>query len=544
MHGQSMRHPLQAIDLLKHAHRNHWATEIVSRRVEGDVHRYTYADAYRRVCRLFRAFTRLGVVQGDRVATLAWNTYRHLEIYYAAAGVRAVCHTLNPRLTADQIAWICNHAGDSVLCFDATFEPLVQQILPKLKTVKHVILLSGSPTVMHGCTVYDDLLEAESDNDVDWPEIDENEPCGLCYTSGTTGDPKGVSYSHRSTVLHAYASALPDSLALSATDAVMPVVPMFHVNAWGLPYSLPMVGAKMVLPGPALDGKSLYELCEAEGVTMAAGVPTIWQGLLEHVRSIRGTFSSMERTVIGGAAASESMIRAFELEHDVRVLHGWGMTETSPAATVNQFKRSHRALPPDAKVKLQTRQGREIFGAELRLESPEGEVLPRDGKSHGHLLVRGHWVVHTYEGGVPAARADGWFDTGDIANIDPDGYMQVVDRSKDVIKSGGEWISSIELENAAMSHPAVLEAAVIALPHPKWGERPLLLCVLRPAMKVSAAELRHHLSGRVARWWLPEAIEFIEAIPHGATGKVLKTKLREQFSDYPITQEASATAAA
>lgn len=529
-----MRTQLQVIDLLRHANRNHPDAEIVSRRVEGDLHRYNYAGAYRRVCQLARALERMSVAPGDRVATLAWNTYRHLELYYASAGIGAVCHTLNPRLTPEQIVWICNHAGDRVLCIDATFEALVQGIRPRLRTVEHVILLSsdGSSRTAHEGTAssYESLLDAESDDEFDWPVVDEHAACGLCYTSGTTGDPKGVCYSQRSTVLHAYASALPDSLGLSAMDCVLPVVPMFHVNAWGLPYSLPMVGAKLVLPGPALDGKSLYELCESEQVTMAAGVPTIWSGLLEHMRSEGLRFSSLKRTVIGGAAASEAMIHAFEVGHDVSVLHGWGMTETSPVATINQLKRAHAALSPQERVRLKTRQGREVFGAELRIESPDGRQLPRDGKAHGHLLVRGPWVVRTYQGGVPAARPDGWFDTGDIASIDSDGYMQIVDRAKDVIKSGGEWISSIELENAAMSHPAILEAAVIAVPHEKWGERPLLICTRRAGADVSAPQLLAHVATRVAKWWLPEGVEFVASLPHGATGKVLKTELRRQYA--------------
>ena len=539
MDGQPMQMPLRVIDLLRHAARNHPQVEIVSRRVEGDVHRYTYADAYRRVCSLSRALLTLGVSRGDKVATLAWNTYRHLELYYGTMAIGAVCHTLNPRLTVDQLAWICNHAGDRVLCFDASFAPLVAAAAPRLETVATFVLLSriaamAAPQVE--VLDYEELLAREPDTDVDWPTPDENAPCGLCYTSGTTGDPKGVCYTPRSTLLHAWASALPDALALSAQDAVLPVVPMFHVNAWGLPFSLPMVGAKVVFPGPALDGKSLYELCEAERVTMAAGVPTIWLGLLEHVRSQGARFGSLRRTVIGGSAAGEAMVRAFELEYDVRVLHGWGMTETSPVAAINQFTPQHQALSPDERVRLQTKQGRELFGVEMRLEGEDGRELARDGAASGRLLVRGPWVVQTYQGGVAGARADGWFDTGDIATIDEDGFMLIVDRAKDVIKSGGEWISSIELENAAMTHPAVLEAAVIGVPHPKWDERPLLVCVRRAGQEVGREQLLAHLQPRVAKWWLPDAIEFVEALPHGATGKVLKTELRERFAGYQLQE--------
>lgn len=540
MDGQPMQMPLRVIDLLRHAARNHPQVEVVSRRVEGDVHRQTYADTYRRVCRLSRALRTLEVSSGDKVATLAWNTYRHLELYYGTMAIGAVCHTLNPRLTVDQLAWICNHAGDRVLCFDASFAPLVNAAAPRLETVTTFLLLSRTDTMVRPQVEvldYEALLARESDSEVDWPVPDENAPCGLCYTSGTTGNPKGVCYTPRSTLLHAWASALPDALGMSAQDAVLPVVPMFHVNAWGLPFSSPMVGAKVVFPGPALDGKSLYELCEAERVTMAAGVPTIWLGLLEHVRTQGARFSSLRRTVIGGSAAGEAMVRAFELDYDVRVLHGWGMTETSPVAAVNQFTPRQQALSVDERVRLQTKQGRELFGVEMRLESEDGLELPRDGKSSGRLLVRGPWIVQTYQGGGSGARDDGWFDTGDIATIDADGFMLIVDRAKDVIKSGGEWISSIELESAAMTHPAVLEAAVIGVPHPKWDERPLLVCVRRAGQDVSRDQLLAHLQVRVAKWWLPDAVEFMEALPHGATGKVLKNALREHFAGYRLQEQ-------
>ncbi|MCM2345625.1 MAG: long-chain-fatty-acid--CoA ligase [Acidovorax soli] len=531
--------PLRVIDLLRHAARNHPQVEIVSRRVEGDVHRYTYSDAYRRVCSLSRALTALGVSRGDKVASLAWNTYRHLELYYGTMATGAVCHTLNPRLTADQLVWICNHADDRVLCFDASFAPLVNAAAPRLKTVTTYVLLSRTAAMaapLIEVLDYEELLARQPSTEVDWPTPDENAPCGLCYTSGTTGDPKGVCYTPRSTLLHTWASALPDALGLSAQDTVMPVVPMFHVNAWGLPFSLPMVGAKVVFPGPALDGKSLYELCETEGVTMAAGVPTIWQGMLEHVRLKGARFGSLRRTVIGGSAAGEAMVRTFELDHDVRVLHGWGMTETSPVAAINQFTPRQRGLSANERMRLKTKQGRELFGVEMRLESEDGRELARDGVVSGRLLVRGPWVVETYQGGVAGARADGWFDTGDIATIDADGFLLIVDRAKDVIKSGGEWISSIELENAAMTHPAVLEAAVIGVPHPKWDERPLLVCVPRAGHEISREQLLAHLQPRVAKWWLPDAIEFAETLPHGATGKVLKTALRERFAAYRLHQ--------
>ncbi|WP_205960574.1 long-chain-fatty-acid--CoA ligase [Ramlibacter rhizophilus] len=536
MDGKPMPMPLRVIDLLRHAARNHPGAEIVSRRVEGDIHRSTYAEAYARACRVARALRdELGVSPGDKVATLAWNTHRHLELYYGTAGLGAVIHTINPRLAGDQLAWICNHAGDRVLCFDGTFAPLVAAVAPQLRTVQAFVQLSPGPAAaapLPEVLDYEALLARVPGADMDWPAVDENATCGLCYTSGTTGDPKGVGYTPRSTVLHAYASALPDSLDLSARDTVMPVVPMFHVNAWGLPFTLPMVGAKMVLPGPALDGRSIYELCESEGVTMAAGVPTIWLGLLQHLRANGLKFTSLRKTVIGGAAAGEAMVRAFEQEHGVAVIHGWGMTETSPVAAINQPTRRHEALTPDERIRLKTRQGREVFGVEMRIEDESGRELPRDGRAAGRLLVRGPWVAQAYQGGLQAARADGWFDTGDIASIDPEGYMLIVDRAKDMVKSGGEWISSIDLENAAMSHPAVLEAAVIGLPHPKWDERPLLVCVRRDGAQLRAEDVLEHLRPRVARWWLPETVEFVDALPHGPTGKVLKTVLRQQYAGH------------
>ncbi|MCO5399699.1 long-chain-fatty-acid--CoA ligase [Ralstonia soli] len=545
MSSQMMRVPLRVIDLLRHANRNHPLVEIVSRRVEGDTHRYTYADAYRRVCQLARALDRLGISQNARVGTLAWNGYRHLELYYACAGLGAICHTLNPRLAPQQIAWIAQHANDEILFFDATFAPLVASIRAHLPRLKHVVLLGGPDSSMSadaaetipGLLYYETLIAGEIATEVDWPSFDENQACGLCYTSGTTGDPKGVCYSNRSSVLHAYAAALPDSLNLSVRDVVLPVVPMFHVNAWGLPYAAPMVGAKLVLPGPALDGKSLYSLCEAEHVTIVAGVPTIWLGVLDHLRTTGQSFSSLNRTVIGGSAASEAMIREFEETHNVRVIHAWGMTEVSPIGAVNQFKPIHDTLDADARYKLQTKQGREPFGIEMRIEAENGEPVPRDGAAFGRLLVRGPWVVGAYEGGVPAARADGWFDTGDVATIDDEGYMAIVDRSKDVIKSGGEWISSIELENAAMGHPALQEVAVIAVPHAKWIERPLMVCVLRPGRTLSSAALLGWLGERVARWWLPDAIVFVDELPHGATGKLLKNRLREQYANYAPAEQ-------
>lgn len=542
MLGSMMDVPMNVIQILEQASRHHGQTEIVSGRSLGEEpHRYTYAEAYQRVCQLAKAFRALGLEQGDRVGTLAWNSHSHLEVYYATAGLGLVCHTLNPRFSEIDLEWIINHSEDQILIVDYDFLPLVKGLLPRLKTVKQVVVIDshlapvgdGIPDAVD----YESLLATETPSNPDWPRLDEQQPCGLCYTSGTTGMPKGVTYTHRSTILHAYSSALPDAFALSAKDSVMPVVPMFHVNAWGFPYSLPLVGAKMVLPGRSLDGASLFQLMELEQVTMAAGVPTVWLSLLEYVNQQHHTFSFLERTVIGGSAAPESMIREFELHHGVSVIHAWGMTEISPTGAVNQPSRALRHMDEPTALHLKKKQGRAIPGIDIRIENAEGDILAWDGDSAGHLLVRGPWVVQQYAGGVAGARPDGWFDTGDIATIDQHGFIQIVDRSKDVIKSGGEWISSIALESAACEHPDVFEAAVIGLPHPKWIERPLLICVPHANAPLSAQQLHEFLTGRLPKWWLPDAIELVDELPHGATGKLLKSELRLQFSDYSLTPD-------
>ena len=535
--GRMMQRPLNVMDLLRHATRNHGSVQIVSRRVEGDIHRYTYQDAYRRICQLARALDAAGVTKGQRVGTLAWNTYRHFELYYATAGLGAVCHTINPRFQPEKIAAICNQAEDQLLFFDHTFLPLILQIAPRLKTVRHFYVLADSgepsagPSVIEG---YEQVLARQSAEEYSWPILDENSPCGLCFTSGTTGEPKGVAYTHRSTVLHALSTALPDATALSSRDVVLPVVPMFHVNAWGFPYSVPMVGAKLVLPGPNLDGKSLYELCEQEAVTMAAGVPTVWLGLLAHMRKNQLHFSTLKRTLIGGSAISAAMIREFEVDHSVVVTQGWGMTETSPVATVNQLKAQHNSLSLDAKVALKIKQGRELFGVELRVVDEHGAPLAHDGVSSGSLFIRGPWVVDTYEGGVKAARDDGWFDTGDIATIDAEGFMHIVDRAKDVVKSGGEWISSIEIENLAMGHPKAALCAVIGVAHPKWTERPILLVKLKDGESATKEDFLKFLEGKVVKWWLPDDVLFVADIPLGATGKIDKKVIRERLKSYVL----------
>ncbi len=544
LHGLMMQMPLAISALIRHADRHHGDTQIVSRRVEGDIHRYTYRDLHRRARQMANALKGLEVKLSDRVATLAWNGYRHMELYFAVSGSGAVLHTINPRLHPEQIAWIANHAEDSYLFFDLTFLPIIEAIAGHCRTIKGYVAMVDrakmpAQSKVPNLICYEDLIDSHSDR-YDWPEFDENLASSMCYTSGTTGNPKGVLYSHRSTILHTYAAALPDALNLSARDVILPVVPMFHVNAWGLPYAAPMVGAKIVLPGPNLDGKSLYELFEAEGVTCSAGVPTVWQGLLAHVEANGLRFSTMKRTVIGGSACPPAMLRMFEEKYGVQVLHAWGMTEMSPLGTACTLKEKHAHMPAEQRYATQYKQGRVIFGVDMRIVGDDGGDLPWDGKAFGDLLVRGPWVLRQYfkgEGGDPLVKdAEGrtWFPTGDVATIDPDGYMQITDRSKDVIKSGGEWISSIDIENIAMSHPAVAMAACIAAKHPKWDERPLLIVVRKPNAELTREQLLAHFEGKVAKWQIPDDVAFVESIPLGATGKMLKAKLREQFKDYKL----------
>ena len=544
MLGQMMNQPLLISSLLVHAERHHANREIVSRRVEGDIHRYTYRDLAQRSRRMANALTALGLASTQRVGTLAWNGYRHLELYYAASGSGLVLHTLNPRLHPDQLVWIADNAGDQVLCFDLTFLPLVEATAAKYSTIKHFVLMTDrahmpAETGIPDLLCYEDLIEAASDA-YHWPQFDENTASSLCYTSGTTGNPKGVLYSHRSTVLHSYGSALPDALNLSSRDAILPVVPMFHVNAWGTPYAACMVGAKLVFPGPALDGQSLHDIFEAEGVTVAAGVPTVWQGLLAHVEAKGARFSTMRRTVIGGSACPPAMIQMFEDKYDVTVLHAWGMTEMSPLGTVSTLTGPQLDWSAQAQFAVKTTQGRAIFGVDMKIIDPDGTELPWDGKTSGEMLVRGPWVLDSYfnRHGDDPLRQDaaglGWFPTGDVSTISPEGFMQITDRTKDVIKSGGEWISSIDIENIAVGHPAVAMAACIAIPHPKWDERPLLAVVLKPGTTATKDDILTFLDGKIAKWWLPDDVVFVDDIPLGATGKMQKNKLRERFEGYTL----------
>jgi fatty-acyl-CoA synthase len=544
MLGLMQDQPLLISSLIEFAERHHGDAEIVSRRVEGDVHRSSWSQIASRARQVANALDGEQLLFSDRVATLAWNGYRHLELYYGVSGTGRVLHTINPRLHPDQIAWIANHAEDQILCFDLSFLPLVQAVHAKCSTVRKWVALCDTDRLpadsgIPGLVSYEDWIGGHSD-DYDWPSFDENSASSMCYTSGTTGNPKAALYSHRSTLLHAYAAALPDVMRISARDAVLPVVPMFHVNAWGIPYSAALVGAKIVFPGPALDGKSVFELIESEGVTYAAGVPTVWQMMLGHMQANDLKFSTLERTVIGGSACPPAMIRAFQDLYNVEVLHAWGMTEMSPLGTLCTLKNKHLAMPAEAQVAIRQKQGRAIFGVDMKIVDGDGKELPWDGKAFGDLLVKGPWVVKEYfkgEGGdplVPDTQGRGWFPTGDVATIDPDGFLQITDRSKDVIKSGGEWISSIEIENIAVAHPAVAMAACIGVAHPKWDERPIIAVVKKPNTEVTREELLGFYEGKTAKWQVPDDVVFVEAIPIGATGKILKTRLREMLKDYTL----------
>jgi len=539
MLGLMMNRPLLISSLIRHADRCHGDGEIVSRTIEGPIHRYTYRDAHARSRRLARALRRLGVVPGERVGTLAWNGYRHFELYYAASGMEAIIHTINPRLFFDQLTYIVHHAEDRLIFFDLTFLPLVEKLAPHCAGVKNWIALTDRahmpPSTLPGLLCYEDLLAAESD-DFDWPDFDENTAAGLCYTSGTTGHPKGVLFSHRSSVLHAYAVSLPDAKGYSAHSVVLPVVPMFHVNAWGIPYAAALTGAKLVLPGAGMDGASLYELFETEKVESSAGVPTVWLNLIAYLQQNRFKFSTLKYATIGGAAVPAAMVRTLTDEFGLKVLHGWGMTEMSPVGTINTDKAKHRHLSSADRFALSLKQGRPLPGVEMKIVDGNGTELPWDGQSAGDLLVRGPWILREYyrdDGGSPLT-ADGWLPTGDVGTIDADGYLQITDRSKDMIKSGGEWISSIELENIAVGHPDVAEAAVIGVRHPRWSERPLLLVVRKAGRSIDRASMLRFYEGKLAKWCTPDDVVFVDELPHTATGKLSKRTLRERFKDYQL----------
>ncbi|MFE7214188.1 3-(methylthio)propionyl-CoA ligase [Streptomyces sp. NPDC057611] len=538
MNGLMMHQQLLVSSILTHAERHHPTTEVVSVRCEGDVHRYTFRDMAHRSRQVAQAVEDMGVGPGDRVATLAWNGYRHVELYYGVCGAGSVLHTLNPRLHPDQLVWIINNADDSVLFFDLTFVDIIRQIAPRVPSVRKFVLLSDAEHLAAAwpdddleIAAYEDLVEAQ-DGEYTWPTFDEKRAASLCYTSGTTGHPKGALYSHRSTVLHSYGVALPDSMGLSARDVVMPVVPMFHVNAWGIPYAACLTGTKLVLPGKDLSGAALTTLQEAEGVTISASVPTVWQGQMDYARANGITLNSLQRAVIGGAACPAWMLRDLRDVHEVRVIHGWGMTETSPLGAASVLKLCHEGLDLETQEAVLTKQGRALFGIDLKIIDDEGTELPWDGQTPGHLMVRGHWVINGYyPPGRPSPLVDGWFPTGDVATIDPEGFIQITDRSKDLIKSGGEWISSIELENLAMDHPEIEAAACIGVKHAKWDERPILVAVRRPGSTLTAEELLGSFTGKIAKWCVPDDAVFVDTLPLGATGKILKAPLRERYRE-------------
>lgn len=540
MQGLMMDVPLTITGILRHAQRNHPEQQVVSITADHPRHRYTYAEAFQRAARLAHALDRLGLPAGARVATLAWNDFRHLELFYGVACSGRILHTVNPRLLPEQMAWIMNDGGATVLFASAEFAPLLASLTSHLKTVQTLVYLTGSGHMPPASSVplladarcYESLLEIERP-DYHWPDLDERCASSLCYTSGTTGNPKGVLYSHRSSVLHAMAAASADVMGVRALDTILPVVPMFHVNAWGIPFMAPMAGSKLVLPGrSAGDPATLVDLINSEQVTMALGVPTVWLALLQHLAGSGARVPSLKRTVVGGAACPQAIMDEFRDRHGVETHHAWGMTETSPLGTFNSPKPGEDALPPEARRALRVKQGRSVFGVEMRIVADDGQELPWDGRTFGALQVRGPFIASGYYGveRSDTHRADGWFETGDVATIDPAGYLQITDRTKDVIKSGGEWISSIELENLAVGHPAVAEAAVIGVAHPRWSERPLLIVVRKPGASVSRDELLAFIAPRVASFWVPDDVIFVAEIPHTGTGKINKLRLREQYA--------------
>ena len=539
MLGLMQEWPLLCHKLIDNAAIQHGGREVVSRSVEGPIVRITYAELRRRALQAAQRLERDGYGLGDRVATLAWNTARHLEAWYGIMGIGAIYHTLNPRLFPDQIAWIMNHAQDRALFVDLTFLPLAEKIVPLVPSVEKVIVLTDAAhmpaTSLPGAVAYEDWL-AEADGDFRWRSFDENTAAGMCYTSGTTGDPKGVLYSHRSNVLHAMISAMPDAMGLSSRDVVMPVVPMFHANAWGMGQSVPMIGAKMVMPGGKMDGASIYELLDTEKVTFTAAVPTVWLMLLQHLEETGSKLPYLRKVVIGGSACPRMITKKFQDNYGVEVVHAWGMTEMSPLGTLCTLKPEYERLEGEARLDVQQTQGFAPFGVEMKVTDDDGNEHPWDGRTFGRLKVRGPAVARAYYGGAGAEQfdAEGWFDTGDVAHIDPHGYMQITDRAKDVIKSGGEWISTIALENLAVGHPDVAEAAVIGVPHPKWDERPLLVVVCKPGRQPAAADILSFMDGKVAKWWMPDDVAFVTEIPHTATGKIQKMALREQFRDHSL----------
>ncbi len=534
MKGNMMKWDLTIPQAILHAEKYNFDGKLVSRELDGSINSTTYGESIKRSKKLANALAKLGVNRHDRVATIAWNNSRHFETYFAVSGMGAILHTLNPRYSPDQLIYILNHAEDEVLIVDPSFIPLVESVQDKLNTVKTIIIASSKDSIpdnsLKNALSYDELIEGESD-EFDWPELNEDDAVALCYTSGTTGNPKGVLYSHRSTILHSI--SVSGAMGFESSSSVLPVVPMFHVNAWGVPYCALITGLTLVLPCHALDGESLYELVEQESVDSMLGVPTVWLGLLQYLEGKDLKLDTVDQVLVGGSAAPYAMIKAFDEQHDAFLTHGWGMTEMSPLGTINAPTKKTLSLPKEERYQLQTKQGYPMFGVEIKTVDDENNELPRDGEANGALKVKGPWIMHTYyKADGPAVDKEGWFDTGDVATIHPDGCMQIVDRAKDVIKTGGEWISSIDLENAVLTHENVLEACVVGVPHPKWDERPLLFLITKDGNEIDKQEINDFLLEKVVKWWLPDDIIFVSELPHGATGKLLKVELREQYKEH------------